>query len=114
MTLLLVGQPSLLPTIDRLPSWEERLGVKCLLCPFHAPETADYAQHRLRVAGAARGIIEPAAMPALHELTHGIARKINRLGDLALLVGYAEEQSTLDAEHFEAVCRELVAVTPEG
>jgi general secretion pathway protein A len=114
MTLLLIGQPSLLPTIDRLPSWEERLGVKCLLRPFHAPETADYAQHRLRVAGAARGIIEPAAMPALHELTHGIARKINRLGDLALLVGYAEEQSTLDAEHFEAVCRELVAVTPEG
>ena len=26
MTLLLVGQPPLLPMIDRLPSWEERLG----------------------------------------------------------------------------------------
>ena len=113
MTLLLVGQPSILPTIDRMPSWEERLGVKCLLRPFHAPETAEYAQHRLRVAGATRPIIEPAAWPALHDLTHGIARKINRLGDLALLVGYAEEQSTLDAGHFESVCRELVAVTPE-
>jgi general secretion pathway protein A len=113
MTLLLIGQPALLPTINRMPSWEERLGVKCLLRPFHAPETADYAQHRLRVAGATRSLIEPAAFSTLHELTGGVARKINRIGDLALLVGYAEEQSTLNAEHLEAVCRELVAVTPE-
>ena len=52
-------------------------------------------------------------MPTLHELTRGIARQINRLCDLALLVGFAEEQQTLAAEHFEAVCRELVAVVPE-
>ena len=65
MTLLLVGQPSILPTINRMPSWEERLGVKCLLRPFHPPETAGYAEHRLRVAGADRSIIEPAAFPAL-------------------------------------------------
>jgi hypothetical protein len=32
---------------------------------------------------------------------------------LALLVGFAEEQPTLDAGHFEAVCRELVAVAPD-
>jgi general secretion pathway protein A len=113
MTLLLVGEPSLLPAINRMPHWEERLGVKCLLRPFSEPETAAYVEHRLRMAGAARSIVEPDALPTLQELTHGIARRINRLCDLALLVGYAEEQSTLDAGHFESVCRELVAVTPE-
>jgi hypothetical protein len=45
--------------------------------------------------------------------TAGIARRINRLCDRALLVGYAEEQPTLSTDHFESVCREPVAVTPE-
>lgn len=113
MTLLLVGEPAILPIFDRMPQWEERLGVKCLLRPFHESETAAYVEHRLRVAGATRSIIEPNAIPTLHELTRGNARRINRLCDLALLIGYAEEQSTLSAGHFEAVCRELVTVAPE-
>jgi type II secretory pathway predicted ATPase ExeA len=113
MTLLLVGEPALLPRVDRMPQWEERLGVKCLLRPFSEAETAAYVEHRLRVAGAKRPIIDPDAMPTLFGLTQGIARRINRLCDLALLIGFAEERQTLDAGHFEAVCRELVAVGPE-
>jgi len=84
-----------------------------LLRPFAEQETAAYVEHRLRVAGAARSIVEPDALATLQDLTHGVARRINRLCDLALLVGYAEEQSTLSAGHFDSVCRELVAVTPE-
>ena len=113
MTLLLVGQPGLLPTMHRMPQLEERLGVKCLLRPLSMQETADYAAHRLRVAGATRPIIESSAVAALHELTHGVPRQINRLCDLALLIGFAEEQRTLSATHFESVCRELVTVAPE-
>ena len=113
MTLLLVGEPAILPSMDRMPQWEERLGVKCLLRPFSEPETAAYVEHRLRIAGAVRSIVDPDAIPALHALTHGIPRRINRLCDLALLIGFAEEQPTLTAEHFESVCRELVAVTAE-
>jgi general secretion pathway protein A len=52
-------------------------------------------------------------MPTLHALTHGVARRINRLCDLALLVGFAEEQAMLGAEQFEAVSQELVAVAAE-
>ena len=113
LTLLLVGQPSILPILDRMPQWEEQLGVKCLLRPFSEAETAAYVEHRLRVAGAVRSIVDADAMPTLHALTHGIARRINRLCDLALLVGFAEEQPALGAGHFEAVCQELVAVTAD-
>ena len=113
LTLLLIGQPAILPILERMPSWEERLGVKCLLRPFGEEETAGYVEHRLRVAGAARSIVEPDALSTLHELTHGIPRRINRLCDLALLIGFAEERQTLNADHFAAVCRELVTVTPE-
>lgn len=113
MTLLLVGEPAILPALDRMPQWEERLAVKCLVKPFGECETAAYVEHRLRAAGATRSIFDPDALPTLYTLTHGIARQINRLCDLALLVGFAEEQQTLGAEHFEAVCRELVAVGVE-
>jgi general secretion pathway protein A len=113
MTLVLAGQPGLLPIIARMPQLEERLGVKCLLRPFSVQETAEYVEHSFRTAGATRTIVEPDAIATLHELTGGVARQINRLTDLALLIGFAEERRTLDASHFQAVCRELVTVTPE-
>ncbi len=113
LTLLLVGQPGLLPQIDRMPALEERLGVKCLLRPFNTDETAGYVNLRLQAAGAKDQIFKPAALEALHELSHGLARQINRLCDLALLVGYAEERKSIDAEQLEAVAQELVTVAPE-
>jgi general secretion pathway protein A len=113
LTLILVGQPGVLPVLERMPQLEERLAVKCLLRPFSQQQTAEYVAHRLKVAGAVRPIFEPEALPQLHALTHGIARRINRLCDLALLIGFAEERQTLTAAHLEAVCQELVAVTPE-
>lgn len=113
LTLLLVGQPGLLAQIDRMPALEERLGVKCLLRPFSVDETAAYVNFRLQAAGAKKAIFEPEAMTTLQELAHGLPRQINRLCDLALLVGYAEERSSIGAEQLEAVAEELVTVTPE-
>ncbi|MCR4414487.1 MAG: AAA family ATPase [Thermoguttaceae bacterium] len=113
LTLLLVGQVKLLTTLDRMPQLEERLGVKCLLRPFSEIETAAYVEHRLRVAGAARPVFEPEALTALYHLTHGIARRINRLCDLALLIGFAEERQSISAAQLEAVSEELVAIAPE-
>ncbi len=113
MTLLLVGQPGILPILDRTPQLEERLGVKCLLRPLTQTETTEYVGHRLNLAGAAEPIFDTDALRTLHELTHGIARRINRLCDLALLIGYAEERSTINSEQLESVSRELVTVVPE-
>jgi general secretion pathway protein A len=113
MTLILAGQTGLLPALERMPQLEERLAVKCLLRPFVEQETAAYVEHRLKIAGAKRSIFESAALTTLHELTHGIARRINRLCDLALLIGYAEGQGTINSEQLESVSNELVAVAPE-
>jgi type II secretory pathway predicted ATPase ExeA len=113
LSLLLSGQTAILPMLDRMPQFDERLAVKCLMRPFTVEETASYAIHRLKTAGAKGTIIDPDAFTVLHELTGGIARRINRLCDLALLIGYAEERKTLDASHFESVCHELVTIAPE-
>ena len=113
LTLLLVGQPGLLPALERLPSLEERLGVKCLMRPFHADETAGYVEHRLKIAGAKSSIFTDDALESLHELSGGTPRRINRLADLALLIGFAEERDQLSASQIEAVSEELVTIAPE-
>lgn len=113
LTLLLVGHPSLLPTLDRTPELDERIGVKCLLRRFSLDETVSYATHRLNAAGATRPIFESGALEAVHHLSHGVPRRINRLCDLALLIGFAEERGTLGASQIEAVADELVTVAPE-
>jgi general secretion pathway protein A len=113
LTLLLVGQTGILPTLDRIPQLEDRLGVKCLLRPFTASETGEYALHRLRVAGSDPAILDRGALPELHRLTHGIPRRINRLCDLALLIGYAEQRRSITADQLESIHQELVAVAPE-
>ncbi len=83
------------------------------LAPLNPQETAQYVAHRLQAAGAARAIFDPSAIETLHRLTHGVPRRINRLCDLALLIGYAEERSAIGGSQIEAISEELVNVTPE-
>jgi general secretion pathway protein A len=95
--------------LSRMPSLEERLTAICLLPAFSAEETGGYVAHRLQAAGAAREIFDRSAVEAVHALGRGIPRCINRLCDLALLVGYAEERSIIAAEQIEAVSEDLTA-----
>jgi type II secretory pathway predicted ATPase ExeA len=106
-TWLLVGQTSLVPMVQRLPALEERLAVTCLLRRLTAEETAQYVLHRLSAAGCQRPIFDPAALKTVFALTGGIPRRINRLCDLALVVGYGEELPLLKPEHLEAIHAEL-------
>ncbi|MBN1908583.1 MAG: AAA family ATPase [Pirellulales bacterium] len=113
LTVLLSAQPGFLPVLDRTPQLEERLAVKCLLRPLSEKETAEYVAHRLEQAGAKRPLFEPKALPILAQLTQGVPRRINRLCDLALLIGYAEQQKTLGPDQLEAVSQELAAVAAD-
>jgi general secretion pathway protein A len=108
LTLILVGQASLLPVMERMPDFDQRLSARCLLRRFEAAETAAYVEHRLRTAGAKDAVFEAAALEAVHRHSQGIARKINRLCDLALLVGFAEERKLITAEQVTAVADELL------
>jgi len=109
-TVLLVGQPSLLPVLDRLPELDERLAVKCLLRRLTLEESVSYVQHRLRAAGAQQEIFDATALEAVHHLSCGVPRRINRLCDLALLIAFAEERVAIGREQVEAVAEELVTV----
>lgn len=112
-TLVLSGQRELLSRIRRISQFEERLSVKCLLRPLSEEETTAYVAYRLQAAGAQKPIFDPAAMSTLFELSGGVPRRINRICDLALLVGYADESALITAEQIEAVSEELTAVVPD-
>lgn len=112
-TLVLSGQPTLLPALERFPELDDRLDVKCLLPRFSLEDTIAYVSHRLHVAGGDRSIFEPAALETVHQLSGGIPRRINRLCDLALLVGFAEEFEAVKAAHVESVAEELIVTVAE-
>jgi general secretion pathway protein A len=109
-TLLLVGQPTLVPIVQRHGGLEERLDVKVLLAALSADETAEYIAHRLKAAGATRDIFSAEALETAYQLSAGIPRRINRLCDLALLVGFANGQHTIDGDALRAIHGELVTV----
>jgi len=107
-TILLIGQTGLLVAVDRMPALEERIAVKCLLRRLTQTETLAYVQHRLQAAGATRPLFSEAALEAVHQHSLGVPRRINRLCDLALLVGFAEEAALIEAAQIDAVSEELL------
>lgn len=112
-TLLLVGQPRVLSCVERIPDLDERLAVKTLIRALSADETASYVSHRLKAAGTRRDIFDASALDELYVLSQGVPRAINRLCDLALLIGYAQGRDILRADDIAAVSEELVTVAPE-
>jgi general secretion pathway protein A len=110
-TLLLIGQVAALSTMERSNNLDERLEMKVLLKPFTSEETAGYIEHRLVLAGASRPLFTPHALDIAHQLSGGIPRRINRLCDLALMVGYAAGDAEIDAPQLRAVNDELVTLS---
>jgi type II secretory pathway predicted ATPase ExeA len=109
LTLLFVGQSSLITTVERMPDLHQRISARCLLQRYTIEETMGYIAHRLRTAGAQRTIFDSSALEAVHRHSLGIPRKINQLCDLALVVGYAEERSSIKVEQIDAVAEELLS-----
>jgi len=109
-TLVLVGQPTLLSHVERYAPLDERLSVKCMLNRFLPEETSSYIQHRMRESDAhAERVFDLAAIERIHLLTQGIPRRINRLCDLALMVGFAEDCSVITSDMIDSVHSDLAA-----
>lgn len=106
-TLILSGQPDLVAMTKRLPQLDDRISIPCVLTAMSAQETADYIEHRMNAAGAVESIFSRDAMRVVHELSGGLPRRINRLCDFALVVGFAEGLGLIDARQIEAVSSEL-------
>lgn len=109
-SLILLGDRLLLSRLSRMPRFDERLAVRAMLQSLSPDETARYIRFRLEVSGARKAIFDAEALAEIAELSDGIPRRINRLTDLALLVGYADGRNRLTASDVSAVSDELATV----
>jgi MSHA biogenesis protein MshM len=110
LSLMLLGQPELIRQVHRVPALDSRVAVRAALHPLDVDGTAAYIRHRLQVAGLDDCVFDDDALTAFHRLSQGYPRRINQLCDLALLVGYADELSSLSSGEVEAAAEELLSV----
>ncbi len=112
-SLILLGDRLLLPRLSRLPRFDERLAVRSMLQPLVPEEVAQYIQFRLEVSGARELMFDADALEGIAQLSGGTPRRINRLADLSLLVGYADSRTSVSADDVFAASEELTAVGVE-
>lgn len=110
LQIVLVGQTDLGKTLrsPELRQLAQRVSITHELRPLSRDEVAAYVMHRLTVAGGgARVMFKPAALDAVHRLSHGTPRVINLLCDRALLAGCAARTSTIEADLVERASESL-------
>lgn len=97
ITLILLGQPPLLKNISELQPLKERISIKFKLEPLDIQNTLNYVVHRLKWAGATRGIFSREAIQALYEFAEGLPLRINNLCDRCLLLGLMRQARIVDS-----------------
>jgi general secretion pathway protein A len=93
LQIVLIGQPELRELLARndLRQLAQRITGRYHLEPLTREETAQYIEHRMKVAGALSEVFEPAAKREAFRLSQGVPRLINVICDRALLGAYSTE-----------------------
>ena len=96
ITLILAGQPELFQKVANIKQLAQRVGIRAELGRFDFNDTANYINHRLKVAGREKPIFTEAAYSEIFNHSGGIPRRINSLCDLSLLSGFARKKEIVD------------------
>ena len=110
-SLFFIGEHSLSSRINRMAQLDERIAAKSALQPLSQEEGIGYVEHRLKVAGAMRPCFDALALQTVIEFSGGVPRRINRICDLALLIGYADQLDIVTEKEIEAAAAERIATT---
>ncbi|MAG30003.1 MAG: ATPase [Deltaproteobacteria bacterium] len=108
--IMLVGQPELQELIDQpeLRQLRQRIALRHHLRPFDEVELTEYVAERLAKAGyTGRGLFKKKALRELYRITDGTPRLINNICDGTLLLGYARQETALDADAIREVAHDL-------
>jgi type II secretory pathway predicted ATPase ExeA len=100
LQVLLVGQGELREQLRNpaLVQFAQRIALDYHLNALSQDETRAYIQHRLQHAGGDAGLFSESASEYIFQLSGGIPRLINRLCDLSLVYGYADECPLISIE----------------
>lgn len=74
----------------------QRINLSYHIQPLDELETVHYIAHRLKIAGAKRGIFTVSACKKIFAVSGGIPRLINSICDCGLLSGFAKDRKVID------------------
>lgn len=110
LSLVLVGLPELEAHLSRRAhrSLITRIHHRFLLAPATVDDTAEYVRYRLAAAGTERALFPDDALAALHELSQGALREIDRLATAALREAARRKKKLIDRDVITRVAEALV------
>jgi type II secretory pathway predicted ATPase ExeA len=100
LSLVLVGLPELESSLSRRAhrSLLTRIHHRFLIAPASVTDTAEYIRYRLAAAGSDRALFPDDALAALHELSQGALREIDRLAGAALRDAARRKKKLVDRD----------------
>ena len=109
LQIILIGQPELRELLGRndLRQLAQRITGRYHLEPLTRDETAQYVEHRLRVAGALGEVIDAGAKKEVFRLSQGVPRLINVICDRALLGAYSQESRVITGRLIKRAAAEV-------
>ena len=108
-TCLLFGESKFSQRLQH-PSYESlrnRMFFHSVLPPLSPEECAQYVKFRLMVAGRLHPLFTEDGFLALHALTDGVSRSVNKLGMMCLLEGHGQQLTEIDG-HLVQQCATLL------
>ena len=118
LQIILIGQPELRTMLARpeLEQLAQRVIARYHLGSLSEEETGSYISHRLAVAGAGAAVapFPRSLFGRIHQLTHGVPRRINLLCDRALLGAYVENSPHVTRTILRRAADEVFADHPAG
>ncbi|MDR3211998.1 MAG: AAA family ATPase [Planctomycetota bacterium] len=112
LSLLLVGQNAMERSLERASDFQTRLAAKAVLTPLTPEEAKVYILARLKNAGSRQGIFTRQAAERVVEIAGGVPRQINRLCDLALVIGFGLSAKKLDPTIISMAAADLDLLPP--
>jgi general secretion pathway protein A len=108
-TCLLLGEQRFLKRLEH-PSYQSlrnRMYLRSELLPLKKEDCDQYIKFRLLVAGREKELFAPKALEAIHKLSGGVCRQINKICMLALLEGFTQRKALIDEEIINACAGQL-------
>ena len=109
LQIILIGQPELRDLLARndLRQLAQRITGRYHLEPLSRDETAQYIEHRLKVAGALGEVFDAGAKREVFRHSQGVPRLINVICDRALLGAYSSENRRVSRRMIRRAAAEI-------
>jgi general secretion pathway protein A len=116
LQIVLIGQPELRDLLARndLRQLAQRITGRYHLEPLSRDETAQYIEHRLKVAGALGEVFDAGAKREVFRLSQGVPRLINVICDRALLGAYSIESRHVNRRMVRRAAAEITGKTEKA